>query len=160
MVRWNGWNGWNGIRLWEEHRPAQLTNEEGLELHAEISGSSFYIGPIKPQPIDLQVKAGDCLNIYKISGKLGHKATEDSPATISCTLPQVIQQVRSGDRIFIDDGKIGAIVLSTSSEDHIELEITSPIHGTSKIRPEKGLNFPDSALAKRSLLAHAIYRTG
>jgi len=120
--------------------------KEGLELHTEISRSSFYIGPTKPQSIDLQVKAGDSLHIYKINGKLGHKATEDSPAAIGCTLPQAIQQVRSGDRIFIDDGKIGATVLSTSSEDHIELEITSPAHGTSKIRPEKGMNFPDSAL--------------
>jgi len=100
-----------------------------------------------------KLKLGDSLHIYKISGKLGHKATENSPAAISCTLPQVIHQVRSGDRIFIDDGKIGAIVLSTSNEDHIELEITSPIHGTSKIRPEKGMNFPDSALNLPALTA-------
>lgn len=130
--------------------------KEGLELHAEISGSSFSVGPIRPQPIDLQVKAGDTLYVYKTSGTLGHKATEDTSAVISCTLPEAVQQVQSGDRVFIDDGKIGAIVLSTSSEDYIELEITSPVDTASKIRPEKGLNFPDSALSLPALTSEDI----
>ena len=61
-----------------------------------------------------------------------------------------------GDRVFIDDGKIGAVVLSTSSEEYIELEITSPMEGTSKIRPEKGLNLPDSALNLPALTTEDI----
>jgi pyruvate kinase len=117
-----------------------------LELHAEISRSSFSVGPIRPQPIDLQVKAGDTLHLYKTSGILGPKATVDKPAGICCTLPEILQQVQSGHSVFIDDGKIGAIVRSSLNEEYIELEITSPIDVTTKIRPEKGLIFPDSAL--------------
>jgi pyruvate kinase len=119
--------------------------KEGLKLQAEISGSSFTVGTIKPQPVDLQVKAGDTLRLYKTSGILGHKATADIPAGISCTHPEVLQQIHSGHRVFIDDGKIGAIVSSSSNEEYIELQINSPTD-SSKIRPEKGLNFPDSAL--------------
>ena len=119
--------------------------KEGLELHGDLSGSSFTVGPIKPQPIELLVKAGDVLRPYKTNGILGHKATADKPAGVTCTLPEVLQQVQPRQRVFIDDGKIGAIVTS-SNEDYIELEITSPVDSTSKIRPEKGLNFPDSAL--------------
>jgi pyruvate kinase len=130
--------------------------KEGLELHAEISGYSFSIGPIRPQPIDLQVKAGDTLHLYKTSGILGHKATVDKPAGISCTLPEILQQVQSGHRVFIDDGKIGAIVRSSSNEEYIELEITSPIDITAKIRPEKGLNFPDSGFNLPALTSQDI----
>jgi pyruvate kinase len=120
--------------------------KEGLELHGDLSGSSFTVGPIKPQPIELLVKAGDVLRLYKNNGILGHKATADRPAGVTCTLPEVLQQVQPRHRVFIDDGKIGAIVTSSSNEEYIELEITSPVDSTSKIRPEKGLNFPDSAL--------------
>jgi pyruvate kinase len=85
------------------------------------------------------------LRLYKTSGILRHKATADIPAGISCTHPEVLQQIHSGHRVFIDDGKIGAIVSPSSNEEYIELQINSPT-GSSKIRPEKGLNFPDSAL--------------
>lgn len=59
--------------------------KEGIELHGEMSGSSFSVGPIKAQPIDLQIKAGDILRIYRTPGILGRKATTEKPAGISCT---------------------------------------------------------------------------
>lgn len=49
-------------------------------------------------------------------------------------------------------------MLLSSNEDYIELEITSPVDGTSKIRPEKGLNFPDSALNVPSITSEDINR--
>jgi hypothetical protein len=39
--------------------------KEGLELHSDLSGSSLTVGPIKPQPIELRVKAGEVLRLYK-----------------------------------------------------------------------------------------------
>jgi len=99
--------------------------KEGFELRGDLSGSSFTVGPIKPLPIDLQVKAGDVLRLYKNNAILGHKVTADKPAGVGCTLPEALQRVQPGHRVFIDDGKIGAIVLSSSNEDYIELEITS-----------------------------------
>jgi len=129
--------------------------KEGLELHGDLSGSSFTVGPIKPQPIELQVKAGDVLRLYRNNQILGHKATADKPAGVGCTLPEVLQRVQPKHRVFIDDGKIGAIVLS-SNEDYIELEISSPVDSISKIRPEKGLNFPDSALNIPSITSEDI----
>ena len=74
-------------------------------------------------------------------------------------MPEVIQHVKTGHRVFIDDGKIGAVVTknnSSSNEDYIELEITSPVEGTSKIRPGKGLNFPDSSFSLPALTSEDI----
>jgi len=73
--------------------------KEGLELHGDLSGSSFTIGPIKPQPIDLRVRAGEVLRLYKNNGIFGHKATADKPAGITCTLPEVVQRVQLGQSI-------------------------------------------------------------
>ena len=120
--------------------------KEGLELHSHLNGSSFTVGPIKPQPIVLRVKAGEVLRLYKHNRILGHKAAADKPAGITCTLPEVLQRVQPKQRVFIDDGKIGAIFTS-SNEDYVELEIISPVDSTSRIRPEKGINFPDSDLS-------------
>jgi pyruvate kinase len=128
--------------------------KEGLNLQGEVSGYSFTAGPIKPQPVDLQVRAGDILRLYKTSGILGHKSTLDTPAGISCTHPDVLERIGPGRRVFIDDGKIGAIV-SSSNNEYIELEVNSPME-ISKIRPEKGLNFPDSSLNLPALTAEGI----
>jgi pyruvate kinase len=129
--------------------------KEGLEIHSDLSGSSFTVGPIKPQPIELQVKAGEVLRLYKNNGILGHKATADKPAGITCTMPEVLQRVHPRQRVFIDDGKIGAIV-TTSNEDYVDLEIISPVDTASKIRPEKGINFPDSDLNVPSITSEDI----
>ena len=48
--------------------------------------------------------------------------------------------------VFIDDGKVEAIVLS-STTDYLVLKIVSPSDTTAKIKTEKGLNFPDSELS-------------
>ena len=38
-------------------------------------------------------------------------------ASISCTLPEVFSQVRKGERIWFDDGKIGGIVREAGADE-------------------------------------------
>ena len=63
---------------------------------------------------------------------------------IRCTIPEVLKKVKVGHRVYIDDGKISGVVRSSTTE-YLELEILS-ISGSTRIRAEKGLNFPDSNL--------------
>ena len=117
---------------------------EGLTMRS-ARGETFTIGPVAPQPVDLRVQAGDRLRLSRDPSRAGHPAQEGVPASISCTLPEALSFVRPGHRVFIDDGKIAAVVRSSESE-YLELEITAP-HGVSaRIRSEKGLNFPDSTI--------------
>jgi pyruvate kinase len=67
------------------------------------------------------------------------------PATISCTLPEVFQDLRPKERIWFDDGKIGGIIVSADA-DTVRVEITSAKASGDKLRADKGINFPDSAL--------------
>ncbi len=117
--------------------------DKGIELRSE-NGATFVIGEIKPQPVDLKVKLADKLRVFRNPSKLGVPATE-SPAGISCTLPEALDFVKTGDRIFIDDGKIAGVVRSVT-EEFLELEILSPTEGLISIKSEKGLNFPDSKI--------------
>jgi pyruvate kinase len=73
----------------------------------------------------------------------GHKKAR--PATVPCTLPEVIGQVRRGERIWFDDGRIGGVVRH-ATRDHLEVEITHAREGGEALAADKGINLPDSAI--------------
>ena len=67
------------------------------------------------------------------------------PARVGCTLPAILAQLQPGAHVWIDDGTIGARIIAKVGEDWLLEVIQAPPHGK-KIRPDKGLNFPDTAL--------------
>jgi pyruvate kinase len=133
--------------------------KEGIKLETDSNDNnkcSFTVRAIKPQPIEINVEAGDVLRLYR-DARRGHSrdGSDGQPAAISCTYPEVIDQVKVGHRIFIDDGKIEAIVRS-SNEQYLELDVISPKGIITKIKSNKGINFPDSALKMPTLTADDI----
>ncbi len=128
--------------------------DEGMEIACE-NGENLIVGPIKPQPVDLQVRAGDKLQLYGDPKRLGNLASKQAPAGISCTYPEALVSVKAGDRVFIDDGKIGATV-NEVSEEYIGLEIFAPSDTSASIKPEKGLNLPDSKIGLSALTAEDV----
>lgn len=118
--------------------------QEGVTLRGE-RGVELSVGPLTPQSVDLRVQAGDLLRLYRDSGRPGHLARQVEPAGISCTLPDALLAVQPGHRVYIDDGKISASVLSIH-EHYLEMEVTAPHGIPARIRPDKGLNFPDSSI--------------
>ncbi|HTP42306.1 MAG TPA: pyruvate kinase [Nitrospiria bacterium] len=104
------------------------------------------------QPVDLRVQAGETLRLYRDPARPGHAARDGQSAGISCTLPEILAHVKPGHRVFIDDGKIAAVVRACL-DDGLELEIISPRGIPARIRSEKGLNFPDSEIDLPALTA-------
>jgi len=76
--------------------------------------------------------------------------TDESPARIGCTLPEAFRDVREGQRVWLDEGKLGGVIRSTGPE-HMDLEITHAGPAGTKLKAEKGINFPDTDLSIRSL---------
>jgi pyruvate kinase len=139
--------------------------KEGIKLDGQTNSNnnkkcSFTVRAVKPVPIDVRVEAGNVLRLYR-DARLGHSGVgpDGKPAAISCTYPEVLGQVKVGDRIFIDDGKIEAIVRS-SIEQYLELEIISPKGIVAKIKTNKGINFPDSSLKMPALTPEDIRNLG
>jgi len=64
---------------------------------------------------------------------------------IPCTLPEALQLVKPGERIWFDDGKIGGSVKAASAEE-LRIEVTSAAAGGTKLREDKGINLPDTNL--------------
>ena len=137
---------------------------EGINLECQTNDPdndrkcSFTVGAMKPQPIEISVEAGNILRLYKDT-RLGHDDDSnrfgDDPAGISCTYPRILNQVKVGHRVFIDDGKIEAVVRS-SNEEYLELEIVSPHGMIAKIKSNKGMNFPDSGIKTPALTQEDI----
>jgi pyruvate kinase len=68
-----------------------------------------------------------------------------SPARIGLTLPEIFNDVREGERVLLDDGRIGGHIRSVT-RDEIRLEITRARPRGEKLRADKGINLPDSDL--------------
>ena len=64
---------------------------------------------------------------------------------ISLTSPQVFGNVKSGEYVWFDDGKLCGIIASANSK-NIVVEITAAPDEGFKLKAEKGINFPDSTL--------------
>lgn len=125
--------------------------QEGIVLRGN-QGSTFTVGPLTPQPVDLRVQARDRLHLYRDPEQPGHLPRQGTPAGISCTLPEALRAVQPGHRVYIDDGKIACSVL-TVHEHYVELEVTAPYGIPARIRSDKGMNFPDSSLDLPALTA-------
>ncbi len=115
------------------------------------------VGPLPEVVPPLLLRAGDLLQLTP-PGTLGGPARYDpagrllQPARIPCSLAEAFGAVRPGERVWFDDGKIGGIVREASAA-AITVEITQARSTGAKLRPEKGINFPDTELPVPALTA-------
>jgi pyruvate kinase len=71
---------------------------------------------------------------------------------IGCTLPSVLADLRTLDRVYYDDGKLSGVVREANPRG-ARVEITFARKPRVKLRPDRGLNFPDTHLSLPSLTA-------
>jgi pyruvate kinase len=69
----------------------------------------------------------------------------ERPATISCTLPEIFADLHPNEPVWLDDGKIGGVIESVSTE-RVTVRITTTKPGSGKLGEDKGINFPKSAI--------------
>ncbi|WP_437669793.1 pyruvate kinase [Sorangium sp. So ce131] len=69
---------------------------------------------------------------------------------VGCTIPEIIDDLRPGHRVFYDDGKLaGTVKLVADGAALVEVDFAR--QGSVKLKPGKGLNFPDTELGIPSL---------
>lgn len=113
------------------------------------------VGKLLPSLQSIPLSVGDVLQILP-GNILGEPATLNQagevikPACIGCNLPEVFRDVRIGDRIFFDDGKIEGSIRS-ASDTQLTVDIVAGANPTTKLRSEKGINLPDSHLKVAAL---------
>ena len=71
---------------------------------------------------------------------------------IGCSLPEAFERARVGDRVWLDDGKIGGAIESVT-DDEIALTVTDVRPGGANLKAGKGINLPDTELRLDALTA-------
>ncbi len=128
-----------------------------LKLHRRNTSEVLQVrvGELPPVEQPLLLRKGDELILHRgaAPGKpasINRKGKVEAPAHISCTLPEVFRNVRAGEPVFFNDGKIGGVVRSVS-ENRMAIRIDKARPFGSRLRGDKSINFPASDLAIVSL---------
>lgn len=128
----------------------------GMELRCRgAPGNVLRVGRLPALDRPIVLKKGDSVVLSnKVRLGRGPVMSEDGrvlhPATINCTLPEVFGDIKPGERVWFDDGRIGGVIKSVIDSE-ATIEITHAEEAGSKLRSNKGINLPDSDLSIASL---------
>jgi pyruvate kinase len=121
-----------------------------LRLERPDGAVECRVGTLPAIETPLNLVVGDELLVTRSSVPGAH-AVRDArghllkPATIGCTADQIFVDVRAGDRIWFDDGKIGGVV-ERREKDRLRVKITRARARGARLASEKGINLPDTTL--------------
>ena len=107
-------------------RRAAQEAQRPCRIYMDIAGPKLRVGSVVARYPNRRFFAGDTVQL-------------------TCTEPAVYDHLRSGMPVWIDDGKIGAVVVRSEIGGMV-LEIKHASPKGSRIRPDKGLNFPQTSL--------------
>lgn len=134
----------------EIFKGAYICTGTKLRLRREKAGEklTYRVGnlPMIEQPILLRPDDTLILHADNIPGA---PSIEDDDgqvsrdAHISCRQPEVFEFVSAGDRVSLNDGKITGVVQKVDN-DQLEIQIKKAKPTGSRLRGNRGINFPDS----------------
>ncbi|MBW8332675.1 MAG: pyruvate kinase [Prolixibacteraceae bacterium] len=98
---------------------------------------------------------GDRIKLYSTEAELKDAIEKKEPsktyaALVSMSIPNVVESLTVGHRIWFDDGKIGGVIEDISAKNATVLITKAGSKGT-KLKEEKGINLPDTHLQLPSL---------
>ncbi len=134
----------------EIFKGAYIATGTRLRLHREQVGEklTYEVGnlPMVEQPILLRPDDTLILHGDDIPGAPSLEDDDGNVirnAHISCRQPEVFEFVSAGDRVSLNDGKISGVIRAVES-DQLEIEIRKAKPTGSRLRGDRGINFPDS----------------
>ena len=120
--------------------PTVLMDVGGPKIRTEA------VAPGKPAP---KLQAGAR---FRLIASGGLTVSPEVPWAAAASLPEMVTSLKVGDRVLYDDGKLsGRVERTGAGEAVIMVERTKA--GGVRLKPQKGLNFPDTALGLSPLTA-------
>jgi pyruvate kinase len=114
----------------------------GVALHA-ADGSFTEVGALPPKKQSLVLRRGERLTLTRSLEPA--QPVPGGPHRIGCSLPQVFDDAAPGERIHVDDGKVGGVITEVSP-DEIEVRIETAGPTGTRVKAGKGINLPDTHL--------------
>lgn len=126
------------------HCSRSLYLVDGLKLawcrEGKIVGEGV-LGPLPKQPRELRLAPGDRLVVNSTG-----LSPDPALPVLALGEPALLAQVRPGERVVLDDGRVTAVV-ETAVGDTLECKVQRTHRTPARVRSGKGIAFPDSALS-------------
>lgn len=115
----------------------ELNSKEpyNVAILADLQGPKLRVGEMENGGLD--VVSGDILTFTSTEKVVGNKEK------IYVSYPNLHNDVKVGDKILIDDGKLEVIVIEVTKEGDVRVAVS---YG-GRILPKKGVNLPDTAIS-------------
>lgn len=136
---------------------AHDTPEDWSRMIAYVHAAAEQTGRICKIAMDLGGPKSRTINVIQPKKTVLHKGdsfiltyeppvkSKIYPVQAQCTLRPALEQVKVGQSVWFDDGKIGTVMRSRIAEG-ILLEVTHASAEGHRLRNDKGVNFPNTAL--------------
>lgn len=132
------------LRMIGHLRAAETATGSRLKVFMDLAGPKIRTGEVRPDGSSKRVRRDGLIAIAR-SGELDAVKLADKHFAVECTLPQALSAAKLGDRIYVDDGKLEARVERIEAWGLVARVTNVADHGL-RLKPEKGLNFPDCEL--------------
>ena len=129
----------------------------GTRIQGVEAGPHCTVADLLPTPGQIILRRGDVLRLLRRPGP-GRAAATDaagrslSLAEIGVTDPAIFDDLEPGHHVWLDDGKIGAVVRSVHA-DGADVEVVMAAAGGSSLKAGKGVNLPDTVVTLPALTA-------
>lgn len=145
-----------GLKL-DCYKKAYIASGTVLTLKPGPDGktANYAVGPLPASENPIVLRQGDALILHRDSkpgapARLNADGKVIEPAHIACRQPEVFKSVAVRDPIKFDDGKIEGIVEAVGDE-QLVVRISQAKPAGSRLRADKGINFPASDITLASL---------
>lgn len=109
-----------------------------IAILGDLQGPKLRVGDLENGKIELKEGQEIIFTTQKVTG---------TAEKVYVSYPNLAKDVKVGERIFLDDGKMEVAVIEILNDTEVKIRVT--LGGT--LLPKKGVNLPDSALTMPSL---------
>ncbi len=126
-------------------RQAEAGTGRQTRVLMDLSGPKIRTGEISRMDDRARVVEDDRIVLVP-PGHIADAVAAGAPFSAECTLAEAFASAKPGERLFIDDGKIGATIEEVSADRIVARVFATAGEEGVKLKSEKGLNFPDTEL--------------
>lgn len=113
-----------------------------IKVLMDIAGPKIRTGEVATAEKKARLQAGDRIRLVASGAP---RLDERISFSAAVSLPEMVTRLSAGDRLNYDDGKLEAIVESVAEGEAV-IVVRRTKAGGAKLKPEKGINLPDTAL--------------
>ena len=133
----------------ENVRAASDTTGRRLFVLMDIAGPKIRTEAVLLREQKPRLQSGEAFRLVATGAP---RATDDVPFSAAVSLPEMVTRLAPGDRLLYDDGKLEGVVESVAPGEAV-IRVGRTKAGGIKLKPEKGINLPDTALGLSPLTA-------